>query len=251
MVRRFTGITNAPRTQAAVIRIAALAVLLLIGSYVGYRLGWFNYRHTVQHLDRIRRSHSVWLFGLVFIVVYALGTSVGFPGLPFTVAAGALFGTLFGSALSWIGAMVGAMVGYTVARTIGHDVVARWLQRYTRANAAVSQAHSFHGLLRLRLIPVIPLGTVNFVAGLARSPFGVYMLATAIGIIPSTLIYNYFADSLVEGVGGGKERALVSLLVASALLILLSLLPRLLARRQRRGYPPPHSPISSRSAPGD
>ena len=74
------------------------------------------------------------------------------------------------------------------------------------------------------------------------------MLATAIGIIPSTLIYNYFADSLVEGVGGGKARALVSLLLASALLILLSLLPKLLAR-QRRGMDT--SAISSRSAPGD
>jgi uncharacterized membrane protein YdjX (TVP38/TMEM64 family) len=239
---------NPPRTQAALIRIAGLAVLLVIGSFIGYRLGWFDYRHTVQHLDRIRRSHSTWVFALTFIVVYALGTSVGFPGLPFTVAAGALFGTLLGSTLSWIGAMAGAMTGYTLARTIGHDVVARWLQRYERASAAVGQANTFHGLLRLRLIPVIPLGTVNFVAGLARTPFGRYLLATAIGIIPSTLIYNYFADSLVEGVGGGKVRALASLLLASALLILLSLLPRLVSR-PRRGYPP-HS-ISSRSAPGD
>lgn len=248
MVRRFTGIADPPRTQAAVIRIAGLAVLLLVGSYVGYRLGWFNYRHTVQHLDRIRRSHSIWVFGIAFIGVYAMGTSVGFPGLPFTVAAGALFGTLLGSTLSWIGAMIGAMIGYTVARTIGRDIVTRWLQRYERANVAVAQASRFHGLLRLRLLPIIPLGTVNFVAGLAKSPFGGYLLATAIGIIPSTLIYNYFADSLVEGVGGGKTKALASLLLASALLILLSLLPRLIGR-QRRGFPP--QTISSRSAQGD
>ena len=249
MVRRLTGISNTPRTQTAVIRIAGLAVLLLVGAFIGYRLGWFNYRHTVQHLDRIRRSHSIWVFAVAFVTIYALGTSVGFPGLPFTVAAGALFGTLLGSALSWVGAMLGAMVGYTVARTIGHDIVARWLQRYTRASAAMSQANGFHGLLRLRLISLIPLGTVNFVAGLARAPFGAYMLATGIGIIPSTLIYNYFADSLVEGVGGGKGRALVSLLLASALLILLSLLPRLLARQRRT--PSSGRPISSRSAPGD
>lgn len=249
MVRRFTGISDPPRTQSAVIRIAGLAVLLLLGSYVGYRLGWFDYRHTVQHLARIRRSQSVWVFGIAFVGIYALGTSLGFPGLPFTVAAGALFGTLLGSALSWVGAMIGAMIGYTVSRTIGHKVVARWLQRYERANTAVGQASSFHGLLRLRLIPVIPIGTVNFIAGLAHSPFGIYLLATAIGIIPSTLIYTYFADSLVEGVGGGKVRALISLLLASALLILLSLLPRLLSR-QRRDFTPPR-PISSRSAPGD
>ncbi len=249
MVQRVAPITNAPRARAALVRIAGLAVLLLVGSYIGYRLGWFNYRHTVEHLDRIRRSHSIWFFAITFVGVYALGTSVGFPGLPFTVAAGAIFGTLLGSALSWTGAMLGAVIGYVIARTIGHNVVAHWLQRYRRASAAVGQASSFHGLLRLRLIPVIPLGTVNFVAGLARSPFARYMLATAIGIIPSTLIYNYFADSLVEGVGGGKTRALGSLLLASTLLILLTVLPRLLAR-QRRGVGPPPA-ISSRSAPGD
>ncbi len=247
--RARTATVPAPGTQAAAIRIAGLAVVLLVGSYVGYRLGWFNYRHTVQHLDRIRQSHSIWFFGITFIAVYAIGTSVGFPGLPFTVAAGALFGTLLGSVLSWIGAMLGATIGYTVARTIGHDVVVRWLQRYARAGAAIGQAGSFQGLLRLRLIPVIPMGTVNFVAGLARSPFGSYMLATAIGVVPSTLIYNYFADSLVEGVGGGTTRALVSLLLASALLILLSLLPRLLARRRRGSAP--SMPIASRPAPGD
>src|SRR5215831_17196251 len=157
MVRRF--IASFPRTQSALIRIAALGVLLLIGSFVGYRLGWFNYRDTVQHLNRIRQSNSVWVFAISFIGVYALLTSVGLPGLPFTVAAGALFGTFLGSALTWSGAMLGAIVGYTVARTIGHDIVARWLQRFERANAAVGQASTFPGLLRLRLLPIIPIGT--------------------------------------------------------------------------------------------
>src|SRR5262245_52295929 len=148
MVRRFTGIADTPRTQSAVIRIAGLAVLLLLAAFIGFRLGWFDYRHTVQHLDRIRRTHSVLGFGIAFVATYALVTSVGFPGLPFTVAAGAMFGTLLGSTLSWIGAMIGAMIGYTLARTIGHNIVARWLKRYERASAAITQANSFPGLLR-------------------------------------------------------------------------------------------------------
>ena len=133
------------------------------------------------------------------MAIYAIGTTFGLPGLPFTVAAGAVFGTLLGSVLSWIGAMLGAIAGYFLARTVGRNVVARWLKRFRRVDAAVAQARDFAGMLRLRLIPVFPIGVVNFVGGLARAPFGRYLAATAIGIIPSTVIYNYFADSLLRG----------------------------------------------------
>jgi uncharacterized membrane protein YdjX (TVP38/TMEM64 family) len=97
----------------------------------------------------------------------------------------------------------------------------------------VADARDFSGMLGLRLIPVLPLGTVNFVAGLARAPFATYMLATAIGIVPATTIYCYFADSLVEGVGHGRSDALRSLIIASVLLILLALTPKFVNRRKR------------------
>jgi uncharacterized membrane protein YdjX (TVP38/TMEM64 family) len=141
-----------------------------------------------------------------------------------------LFGAALGSILSWIGSMIGAAAGYWVARTIGHNVVVSWLERYKRASGAVDLARDFHGMLRLRLIAILPLGIVNFVGGLARMPFASYMAATGAGIIPSILIYAYFADSLLERVGNGRSDALVSLAIASALLLALSLAPKWLAR---------------------
>ena len=219
-------------TRAALIRLGGLALILIVASFVGYRLGWFDYRHTLQHVARLRQSYSFAGFVVVFVVVYGVGTSLGVPGLPFTVAAGALFGTLLGTVLSWIGAMIGATVGYWIARTIGHDVVLRWVRRFRKVDGAVEEARDFDGMLRLRLIPVLPLGTVNFVGGLARTPFAAYAAATALGIIPSTAIYTYFADSLLEGVGSGHKDALVSLAIASVLLIVLSLAPRALRSRK-------------------
>ena len=59
------------------------------------------------------------------------------------------------------------------------------------------------------------------------------MLATAIGIAPSTVIFTYFADSLLEGVGHGHADAMRSLVISSVLLILLSLAPKLFARGDR------------------
>jgi uncharacterized membrane protein YdjX (TVP38/TMEM64 family) len=250
---------TAPRasTRSALVRIGALAALLVLASFIGYKLGWFDYRHTMRHVVRLRRSYGLGPFTIGFIVVYGLGAAVGMPALPFTVAAGVLFGTLLGSILSWVGALVAAAVGYWTAKRVAREVVLRWIRRYKHADAAIEDSRDFDGMLRLRLLPVLPLGVVNFVGGLARAPFWPYMAATAIGVIPATLIYSYFADSLFEGVGGGRANALVSLGVSSALLILLSLTPRLVRRISRRhalvgagpaigesSTPPPHRQTS-------
>jgi len=219
-----------PSTRAALVRIGALALILIVVGLIGYTRGWFNVRHTLEHLARLRHSHNVVDFSVAFVAVVGLGTAGGAPGLPFVVAAGALFGAVLGSILSWIGAMIGAAAGYWIARTIGHHVVVSWLKRYKRASSAAELARDFHGLLRLRLIAILPLGIVNFVGGLARTPFTSYMAATGVGIIPSILIYSYFADSLLERVGNGRSDALLSLVIASALLLALSLAPKWLAR---------------------
>jgi uncharacterized membrane protein YdjX (TVP38/TMEM64 family) len=219
-----------PRTREVFLRVAPLALLLIVTALAGYKFGWFDYRHALEHVERIRQKHSLFAFTIGFTIAIGIGTAVGVPGLPLMVAAGAVFGTLIGSMVSWCGALIGASIGYWLARTVGHDVITRWLKRFRRIDAAVAQARHFGGILRLRLIPVLPLGTVNFVGGLARAHFGAYLAATAIGILPAVVIYSYFADSLVERVGNGRADAFKSLVFSSVLLLLLSLVPRLLGR---------------------
>jgi uncharacterized membrane protein YdjX (TVP38/TMEM64 family) len=216
-------------------RVGVLAAVFAIALFVGYRLGWLSYAHTLQHIQHLRQSQNAAVFVIGFVAIYAIGTSLGLPGLPFNVAAGALFGTVIGATLAWTASLIGAAIGYWVARTIGHDEVLRWIRRFKRIDTAVEQARDFTGMLQLRLIPVFPIGVVNFIGGLARAHFGQYVAATAIGVLPSAVIYSYFADSLLEGVGTGRRQALTSLVIASALLILLSLVPKL-ARRKRGAH---------------
>ena len=222
--------TRRATARAALLRIGALTLLLIAAAVVGYGRGWFDPRHTIEHLARLRKSYDVAGISVAFVITIALGTAAGAPGLPFVVAAGALFGTMLGAALSWIGAMVGSAAGYWLARTVGRGVVVNWLRRFKRAKGATDAAHDFSGMLRLRLIAILPIGIVNFIGGLARTPFMSYMTATGIGIAPAILIYSYFADSLLEGVGGGRSDARVSLAVASVLLIAVSLAPKWFAR---------------------
>jgi uncharacterized membrane protein YdjX (TVP38/TMEM64 family) len=84
----------------------------------------------------------------------------------------------------------------------------------------------------LRLVPVIPLSVVNFAAGLARTRFSIYVAATAIGILPATVVFAYFADSLVRGLQGAKTHAYWDVGIACGGLLVLSLLP-LLGKRDK------------------
>ena len=230
MQRSTTEKRRLPKTRDVLVRVVPLALILIVAAVVAYRLGLLDYRHALEHVQRIRRAHSFAGFAIGFTIAVGLGTAMGIPGLPLMVAAGAVFGTLFGAIVSWVGAIISATIGYWVARTVGRDIVTRWVKRFRRIDSAMRDAKHFVGILRLRLIPVLPIGSVNFVGGLARANFFSYLAATAIGVLPAVTIYNYFADSLVEGVGNGRGDAFKSLIISSSLLLALSLAPAIYAR---------------------
>jgi uncharacterized membrane protein YdjX (TVP38/TMEM64 family) len=220
------------RTRRVVLlRIASLAAVIVLLTVVAYKLGWFDVRHATATIEQLQSGHNLVWVASVFFLIFAATTAVGFPALPFTVAGGAMFGHLLGSTLSWAAALTGTMLGYALARFVGRETARRWLARRA-VGEALTQSTSFLTLLRLRLIPVVPLSVVNFAAGLARTRFSIYVAATAIGILPATVVFAYFADSLVRGLQGARSHAYWDVGIACTGLMLLSLLP-VLSRRAR------------------
>jgi uncharacterized membrane protein YdjX (TVP38/TMEM64 family) len=94
----------------------------------------------------------------------------------------------------------------------------------------ITQQSGFAWLLRLRLIPVVPFNLLNFASGLTALPWRTYAVATALGILPGTLVYTFFADAILSGSREATHAAFVRVLVAGALLVLLTFTPAL-ARR--------------------
>lgn len=223
---------NRRTRRLVLLRIAALGAVILLLTGVAYSVGWFDVRHattTIEHLQSGRDRISV---AVLFFLTFAATTAVGFPALPFTVAGGAIFGHLIGTALSWAAALAGTMLGYALARGVGRETASRWLAKRS-VGEALTQSTSFLTLLRLRLVPVIPLSVVNFAAGLARTRFSVYVAASAIGILPATIVFAYFADSLVRGLQGARTHAYWDVGIASAVLLGMSMVP-VAAKRVRR-----------------
>ena len=224
--------SNKRTRRIAIIRIAALGALVVGLTVAGYVLGWFDLARATRTIERLQSGKDALAVVVIFFALYAILTGIGFPALPFTVAGGAIFGHVRGTLLSWAAATVGTMLGYLLARGVGRETARRWIAK-RKVGAALTQSTSFLTLLRLRLIPVIPLSVVNFASGLARTRFGVYVVASAIGILPATIVFTYFADSLMRGLQGSRTHAYWDVAIASGVLMAMSLLP-VIAKRRRR-----------------
>jgi uncharacterized membrane protein YdjX (TVP38/TMEM64 family) len=82
---------------------------------------------------------------------------------------------------------------------------------------------------------VVPFNLLNLAAGLAGMPWRTFTAATALGIVPGTVIYTFFADAIVTGTAGASRAAFTRLLVAGGLLLLLTFAP---AAARRLGWSP-------------
>lgn len=161
----------------------------------------------------------------VFILIYILQTAFSLPGATMmTLTGGFLFGSLWGPLYVNLGATTGATLAFLAARYLFHDwVERRFGDRLSQIQDGFAQ-NAFSYLLTLRLIPLFPFFLVNLLSGLTRVKVGTYMAATALGIIPGSVVYT-FAGRQLGTLNTLSELASPRLLLAFSLLGLLILVP--------------------------
>lgn len=136
------------------------------------------------------------LAGLAFVAGYAsLMTVLWIPPWLCTVIGGLLFGLWLGAAYAVAGATLGAIGVFLLARS-GIGNLARRAGPFLHRLEAKFRANAFSYVLMLRLVPVMPFAVVNIVAAALRVRLPSFVLATVLGILPSTLIYASLGVSL-------------------------------------------------------
>jgi uncharacterized membrane protein YdjX (TVP38/TMEM64 family) len=222
---------SAPRrTRRPLLRLGAFAAVVIAVWMVARATGVLEYLDIARVNEVIGRARESPWAAPVFVVTYAALTALGLPGTVMTLAGGTIFGVVWGTTLNWLGATIGATGAFFLARTLGGGALSALLGKRAAVLERIAGDGAFAAILRLRLIPIVPFNALNFGAGLAGMRPWPYITATAIGIIPGTAIYTYFAGSLIEGVEGARAAAFTNVAIAAALLIALSFLPAL-ARR--------------------
>jgi uncharacterized membrane protein YdjX (TVP38/TMEM64 family) len=181
---------------------------------------------------------------LAYIGGYAACVAVSVPGgVYLTIFGGFLFGTVKGTLFAAIGATIGATAVFLAAKTALGDSLRKRAGPTVRRMEDGFRSNAFGYLLALRLIPLFPFWLVNLVPAFLGVRLGTYLAATAIGILPATLVFasigNGIAAVLAEG--GMPDREFVHkpeiflpLLGLAALALLPGLYKRLRDRRQKR-----------------
>ncbi len=230
--------------KSGLLRLAPLALLGAIAVGV-FALGLHKHisldalRDNRGALQDVVRSHAAGT-ALGYVALYTAVVALSLPvGAVLTVAGGLLFGALESTLLTVIGATAGATLLFIAARSAAGDALrARSGPQLADRLATMADGFrkdAFHYLLFLRLVPVFPFWLVNLAPALLGMRLAPYVAATALGIIPGTLVFALFGAGLGEVFDRRGEVSLGAVLTPSLLaglvgLGLLSLLPIVLRR---------------------
>jgi rhodanese-related sulfurtransferase len=83
-----------------------------------------------------------------------------------------------------------------------------------------------------RLVPLFPFNLLNYALGLTRIPFAQYSIATYICMLPGAVAYTWLGYAGKEAIAGG-EGTVQKIMLAIALLTVVSFLPRLVGKLRR------------------
>ncbi|MEW6683373.1 MAG: TVP38/TMEM64 family protein [Nitrospirota bacterium] len=221
----------APATQRTlpVGKVALLAVFAIgVAAFFYFDAGQYLTLASLKENKDALRAYTEANYAatvLLFIAVYCLQTALSLPGAAvLTLSAGFLFGTVLGTVYVNLAATSGATLAFLAARYLFRDGIQRKFGAKLESIQRGFDRNAFHYLLTLRLIPLFPFFLVNLASGLTRIRLSTYVLATAIGILPGSVVFSN-AGSQLGTINSLKDVASPGVLGSFVLLGILALVP--------------------------
>lgn len=138
---------------------------------------------------------------LLYGAGYVLSTVLLLPGSALTLGAGFAWGPVWGVAVVSPVSVVAATAAFVLGRTLLRTRVERRLGSDPRV-LAIDRAIGENGLklvVLLRLSPVLPFNLLNYALALTSVRLRDYLLGSAIGMFPATVLYVYLGSLLTSG----------------------------------------------------
>lgn len=153
------------------------------------------------NLDQTIRLIRSWgvaapLMSLLLMIMQAIVAPL--PALLVTAANGMIFGGFWGAVISWTGALMGALTSFSIARLAGNVALAKVVrnQKTVEFIRHAGEKRGFYVILLSRLIPVISFDLVSYMAGLSGIRPWAFIFATALGMLPATIIYTFIGHEI-------------------------------------------------------
>ncbi len=188
-------------------------------------------KHREELKEFVQQNYA--LSVLLFLAAH-LGTAFLFPGQVLLVLTGGfLFGNLQGTLYVELGLTAGGTLAFLTSRYfIGDWISRRYEKRLIKFNREIERRGSYY-LLTLRIAPVFPFFLLNYLAGLTMISVKAFVVTTALGGLPGTLILTFLGQRLAE-IQRMEDVFTVRVYLALFGLAFLAILPALISRHQEK-----------------
>ncbi len=190
---------TAPKRKLPWLKIAVVLVVLAVGAVLVLR--GLDVRALIEKAMALVRAQGP----VMFFLAEAVLPGVGAPVMPFHFTAGPAFGEQLGMplvvVLSCAALTVNMLVTYWLARWALRPVLERLLLRFGYKLPALAAGDLTDLTIVLRVTPGSPFVVQNYLLGLARVPFGRYVLVSCVVIWTYTAGFVLFGDALLHGKG--------------------------------------------------
>ncbi len=224
---------RSPFPWALILRFAALLAIVALGILVLTRTPLAGYLDRERLLAFFETLRGVWWAPLLPVALLTLLSPLGVPASPVVLSGGVVFGAFFGSLYNLVGLFSGATVTYLLGKLLGRDLIAHFAGAKLRRVEKAFERRGFWPLVMVRFLP-LPFALVNYGAALAGVRPMQYLLATAIGLAPTTIMHTFFAAKIIRTPMEGQPVVMGQYLGCWGLLALLSSLPTLRERLERK-----------------
>jgi uncharacterized membrane protein YdjX (TVP38/TMEM64 family) len=129
---------------------------------------------------------------------------------------GLVAGFWTGLAVALLGGLLGGLAAFALARALGRPAVARFAGSRLEKVDRLATGRGFLAVLTGRLVPVVPFVVLSYGAGLTTVPPVAYAAATALGLVPSTVVQVGVGASVGAIVAGASTVTAVVLVVLTA-----------------------------------
>jgi len=214
--------------------------LLIVIAVIGIVYGILRHYGATEYikLDNVPKiKEKVDSFGviapLVYIGFYIAATVFFLPGLPVTVLSGVAFGPLWGVVYASIGSIIGVSLAFLIARYAARGMVESWVagnEQFRKIDEGVER-QGWRMLMITRLVPIFPFNLQNYAYGLTKIRFLTYFPVSWICMLPGTTAYVQIGGALISG-KGNLGKTLIYLAIAGIFIVLVSLIPTLIRKRQ-------------------
>ncbi len=222
----------------------AAAALCVGGIYWSLATGALSWQTAISSRDAAESfvAQNIVLAYTIYVALFIGLAVILFPAQLWIIMFGAiLFGFWPALIVSWLAAAGSAVCVFLLARGVLADRYRARADKYLGRIAQEFQRDQLSWMLVMRFVPIVPYCISNAAPAFLGARFTPFLIATMIGVIPSTAIYTFVGARAASVLDRNTPPDIASLAAdAFPIMLALAALPvlALVIKRLRRGATP-------------